>query len=306
MMDNSQFLGFNFKPLEIQDQNILEPFLKSHPKILSGYTFPSLFSWNRLYSYSWTLLNDETLIISTWIAFQNERHLLEPIGTFSKKTKVTLLNQIQKHSSPIKIYGVSDLFIEQHEDFTNHFMNHNERNEANYLYSSKNLLELKGTHYEKKRNLIAQAEKAYSWNVVSLKEANHLYDKELIQIALKWNESQKNEELDNEFKALEIAIQNHRELKIEGLIILINNKPLAFSMYYPMNETTVDIYFEKADRTYKGLYQIINRETAKRVHQQGYTWINREEDLGHEGLRKAKLSYFPDKILNSHQLTFID
>ena len=84
----------------------------------------------------------------------------------------------------------------------------------------------------------------------------------------------------------------------------MDGKPVAFSLYEHLNPSTCVVHFEKAMREYKGLYQLVNRETAKKIYSKGCKHINREEDLGIEGLRKAKLSYHPLELCPAHALVF--
>jgi hypothetical protein len=88
------------------------------------------------------------------------------------------------------------------------------------------------------------------------------------------------------------------------LLVSVDDRPVAFSIYEAISSTTVAIHFERALRSYKGLYQVINCETAKVVASQGFQFINREEDLGDAGLRDAKMSYHPIEIVPAYELTY--
>jgi hypothetical protein len=79
-------------------------------------------------------------------------------------------------------------------------------------------------------------------------------------------------------------------------MIRVGGEPVAFSIFERQNLDTAVVHFEKALREFKGLYQMINRETARAIAAAGYHLINREEDLNRPGLRQAKLSYFPLEI----------
>jgi len=110
--------------------------------------------------------------------------------------------------------------------------------------------------------------------------------------------------LGRELAALEYTLKHFEELQQQGLLITVDGKPVAFSIFEPINPSTVAIHFERALRSYKGLYQVINWETAKVIAEQGFEYINREEDLGDPGLRDAKLSYHPIQIIPAYELTF--
>jgi hypothetical protein len=107
-------------------------------------------------------------------------------------------------------------------------------------------------------------------------------------------------------EALDFILNHFSQFKEEGILIRVDGKPVAFSIYEPLNPSTCVVHFEKAMREYKGLYQLVNRETAKQIMSKGCKNINREEDLGIEGLRKAKLSYYPLELCPAHALVFVN
>jgi hypothetical protein len=110
--------------------------------------------------------------------------------------------------------------------------------------------------------------------------------------------------LEREMAALETTLQKFDQLQQQGLLISVDERPVAFSIFEPISSTTAAIHFERALRSYKGLYQVINWEAAKIIHAQGFEFINREEDLGDPGLRDAKMSYHPVEIIPSHEMAF--
>jgi len=300
-MDTFDFLDLSFGRITLDEKNKIADFLQKYPHCLNGYTFPSLLAWGEVYSYGFAFIDEETLIISTYLESTKEQHLLEPVGLFPLNIQHQFLQSISKNPYPVKIFAVSDSFIEKNKEFCSHFNDQNERKFANYIYKTSDLALLPGNHYEKKRNLLSQAEKLYQWEVEALTDDCHAH---CVQILLSIGKKATIEpDLLNELKALKMMLTHFKELKIKGLVIKVENKPVAFSIYGELNKNMVDIYFEKADRNFKGLYQLINLETAKACLYQGYEFINREEDLGIEGLRQAKMSYFPSEIISFHLLT---
>lgn len=108
-----------------------------------------------------------------------------------------------------------------------------------------------------------------------------------------------------ELKALDYVLQNFQLLNEEGILIRVDGKVVAFSIFEPINPSTSIVHFEKAIKEYKGLYQLINRETSLKILSKGCSFINREEDMGIEGLRKAKLSYHPIELYPAKALAYI-
>ena len=109
--------------------------------------------------------------------------------------------------------------------------------------------------------------------------------------------------LQAELSALDFSMRHFDELEQSGMMIRIDGVASAFSMFERLNTETAVIHFEKARREFKGLYQMINRETSRMIRDAGYRSINREEDLGKDGLRQAKLSYSPVEIYPVYNLT---
>jgi len=299
-----KFLGLDFIPLKIDHQEKFEEFLQKYPQKLSEYTFASLLAWNAVYSYSWTCLGEDTLLISTHVGIPKQRHLLQPIGNLSIDDQQALLKAISLSDYPIKILGVSDQFIEQFHEFCSNFEVQQERNMANYIYRVDDLANLAGRRYERKRNLISQAEKLYQWSLQPLTEKCRPHCPKILADLAAKKQSEITVDLENELKALDVILSNFTQLNQKGYMIIIDGNPAAFSIYDKLNPNTTVVHFEKAEKKYKGLYQLINRETAKGIRKEGDEFINREEDLGIEGLRKAKMSYFPVELVPFYILTW--
>lgn len=299
------FLNEPFHPISLNDQEFLEKLFHKFPQKLSGYTFANLASWNTSFDYKWTWFQDCTLLVS-YLNLDDSPyiHLIQPVGDFHAKAQKILLNEIRQLPYPLKILNVSDEFLDQYPEFCRQFHDYADRNMANYLYRTQDLAFLSGRKFEKKRNLISQAESKYVWSCHDLtKDCGSCCRKILADIGTK-NQPLLTKELERELLALNYIFEHFEKLHLKGCTIRIDNQPVAFSIYEPINSNTIDIHFEKAEKRFKGLYQIINRETAKRALAEGFELINREEDLGIEGLRKAKLSYNPAALINSHVLTF--
>jgi hypothetical protein len=195
------------------------------------------------------------------------------------------------------------MFFERHAAFARHFEIAAVRDGANYVYAAGDLAGLPGRRYAGKRNLIAQASRLYSWSLETL-------DPLRVGACLGFSEdiasrrtTQGAVTLAQEQEALEGALRDLGPLGLQGLLVRVDGRPSAFSIFDRLSSTTAVVLFERARRGVKGLYQVINRETARVIAAQGSTLINREEDLGDPGLRKAKLSYHPSRIEMKHTLT---
>lgn len=296
--------NLNFFPIELSHKNQVEPILQEEPPLLASYTFATFMSWNLIYNYEWALFQDRTLIISAIIPGQTIRHIMQPLGAFTKECQEMMISEMAKLDYQIIIYGVNDWFIKRFPEFTSHFEIKNDLGFANYIYKAEDLALLPGKKYAKKRNLISQADNSYSWtahpiNVYCLNDCIELFKHISNDDKIENNQSLMNEKL-----ALDFTLRNFADLNQQGLVMKVNDKPIAFSIYEKLNHNTAVVHYEKADRNFKGLYQLINRETSKRILESGFEFINREEDINLIGLRMAKKSYYPVEIRPAYQLYF--
>ena len=173
------------------------------------------------------------------------------------------------------------------------------RNRFEYIYNSEDLANLKGKKYHGKRNHISKFKNLYNWT----------YEKivpEKIEIYLKFFEKwfEKNSEKEgkdfiDEFKAIKKSLENYEKLEFEGGVILVDGKIIACTIGEKINSENFVVHFEKAFTEFEGAYTIINQEFSKTLEKR-FKFINREEDLGIEGLRKAKLSYKPFLLLEKY------
>lgn len=175
-----------------------------------------------------------------------------------------------------------------------------EKNREDYIYNSEDLINLKGRKYHSKRNHVAKFKKTYNWQYSDITEGNI---QDCKKFADRWfNESLnfKSSNILEEKVAINRALDNFNYFDLLGGIIMVDSQIIALTIAEKINEEIVDVHFEKALTDYKGIYTVINNEFAKRKLN-SFKYINREEDLGLEGLRKSKRSYHPCKILKRYE-----
>jgi len=110
-------------------------------------------------------------------------------------------------------------------------------------------------------------------------------------------------DLEDEFTAIERAFENFDRLGFEGIALWVKNRLVAFCVFSRLNHDTYNIQFEKSDIAFKGAAQVINQETTKYLRNK-CVYLNREQDLGIKGLRQAKLSYEPERLIVPQTLIF--
>jgi len=297
------FLGLPFVPLTIGDRPAIAELLERHPQPLSDYSFASLMVWEPVYRYQRALVGPDTLLLSIESEAGRQPTLLQPVGEFSEALQETLLRSALELAERLRIESVSSEFLERHAAFAAHFDAVANRDSANYVYATADLADLPGRRYAKKRNLIAQAARLYAWSVETLGPEHIEECLEVSDDIAKKRTTEAAVTLGQETQALGRALDLFAPLRLQGLLLRIDGRPSAFSIFDRLSPTTAVVLFERALRERKGLYQVINQETARVLAGLGYAQINREEDLGDPGLRQGKLSYFPARLEMKHTLT---
>ncbi len=290
------FAAPRYRKLSMDCKPVFEKLAQQYPQRVAGYTFAELFSWNAVYSYEWSSAEDGTVFITCTPEGETGRHFLQPLGTFGADAQASFLHQIKMSPQPMKIFGVTPEFMEAHKDFVAKFTVENDPGLANYVYSTESLATLAGKAYAKKRNQIAQARALYEWTAEALTGANAadcLAILDSLDQTHNWG---------NEKPAMYAALENFAALELDGTLLRSEGKPVAFAVFDQLTPDTSVVLFEKALDDYKGLYQVINQETAKMIAAHGTPLINREEDMGLPGLRHAKQSYNPVEVVPAYTL----
>ena len=161
-----------------------------------------------------------------------------------------------------------------------------DRDSFDYIYDRHALASLSGKKYHAKRNHVSRFFRTYF--DVSVEEICELNFGDVLDIAERW---QANSEDTGELDIIRDALEHFDELGMFGLLLYVDEKPVAMSIGSRISDEVCDVNFEKAVDIDEA-YAVINNEFAK--HYDSFTYLNREEDMGMEGLRKSKLSYHPD------------
>ena len=184
------------------------------------------------------------------------------------------------------------------------FQFYHDRDSYDYLYRIEDLAELAGRKYQKKRNHINRFRTNHiNAQTLPLNEKTMDLAKKLVDI---WFEQYTawDPEGDNHLERIALcrAFSHYEELGMEGLVLVEDGEPLAMAMGSPLSADTFDIHFEKAREDADGAYAVINQAFARYLREKypDLRYLNREDDLGLEGLRKAKLSYYPDHLVEKH------
>lgn len=185
--------------------------------------------------------------------------------------------------------------------FGDRFTSYANRDAFDYVYLREDLVSLKGKKYQSKRNHISYFEKNNNWSYEEITKDNI---ESCLQMSRKWLENQADSEfyhdLLNEFEIIKCIFENYDKLGYIGAVLKIDGEVVAYTMGEPLSDDTFCTHIEKAYSFVRGAYPAINRYFAQNSLND-YTYINREDDVGAENLRKAKLSYHPAFLLEKYE-----
>jgi len=167
-----------------------------------------------------------------------------------------------------------------------------------YIYTSEKLIHLKGKKLQSKRNHINRFKKENNWEYQSLTDHPEYLERcrKMLRDWIDMNLESHDESLELDYITTSTFLTQFNELDLRGGVILVDGRIAAFTLGRPLTEDTFIVHTEKAFSNINGAYSIINQQFVEH-EASGFTYINREEDMGYESLRKAKMSYQPDILL---------
>ncbi|MBQ6999232.1 MAG: DUF2156 domain-containing protein [Clostridia bacterium] len=288
----------NFKPVTIYDKQIYEKYLIDGKERGCEFSFVNLYLWGRQNA---AIVHDHLVLFSQF----NQRSVYPfPVGEGDKKAVLdAVIQDAKERGIPCRITGIRPEQKGILENlYPDKFRFHCERGSFDYVYDICDLAELKGRKYQSKRNHCNRFYANYpDYSVQPLNDDNIHLAKDM---ADRWYSDKLAENLEADYhmerKALEKAFRDYKQLGMDGLILLVNEEVVAFTMGNMMSDTTFDVNFEKAYADVQGAYSVINREFATYLHNKypDIIYLDREEDMGLEGLRKAKESYYPHHMID--------
>ena len=267
-----------FKRAELENQEIISHYFEHHTSRSCERTFANVYLWSRQYPVKWAII----------------KNALEEMMEYSKAK-----------GRPFLMYNVTPEYFAQLEEwYPGRFKIEYDRDSADYVYESEKLATLSGKKLHGKRNHINKFKSLFEdrWSYESMTKDNL---EECFQMALKWRTENDCEDDDEKRGEMCVALNSLRlfeELHLTGGVLRIDGKVVAFTIGEPICEDTYVVHIEKAYADVQGAYTMINQQFVE--HEcMNYKYVNREDDTGAEGLRKAKLSYRPAFMVEKGDVT---
>ena len=287
----------DFKRLELSDKPLYDRYLENESGRGCEFSFANLYLWGR---QNFAEVHGHVVIFSQF----NRRSVYPyPVGQGDKKAVLdAIIEDAEARGIPCRITGVSESARQTIEGlYPNRFRFHCDEGSFDYVYSIDDLADLAGKKYHSKRNHLKRFYESYpAFSVEPLCDGNIEKVRSMVKT---WYETKLAEDPNGDYymeqAALERAFRDHRELGMDGLVLLDGDEVLAFTLGSRLSADTFDVNFEKARAGVNGAYAAINNEFAKYIRKKypDIKYLDREEDMGLEGLRKAKKSYYPHHMV---------
>ncbi len=290
----------DFRRLKLSQKEQYNQILMEEPARGCEYSFANLFLWGR----------QQVAFLHGCVAYFSHFHGRSvypfPIGSGDKKAVIeALMVDAKERGIPLRITGMTDADRENLENwFPDKFHLRTERDSFDYVYAIDDLADLKGRKFQKKRNHYNRFCAAHPNYEVRELNACNLH--QALRMVDDWYRIRMTADPDGDYLleniAMAKAFQNYHGLGMEGIVLMEDGQVLAITMGSQLAPDTFDIHFEKAREDVDGAYNAVNCEFARylRLKYPQIQFLDREDDLGLEGLRKAKLSYNPHHMVHKH------
>ena len=282
-----------FLRITTEHKALYEEYLHRESERGCEFSFANLYMWGR---QSLALVDDNVVLFSQ---FDRRSVYPYPLGAGDKKAVIDrIIEDSRSRGIPCRITGLCHSARETLEAlYPGMFRYHSDEGSFDYVYSIDDLADLSGKKYHGKRNHLYRFREACpNYKAVPITEENL---PGVQKMAENWYLNRLAENPDADFNmeraALNKAFRSYTALGMVGLLIENEGEILAFTMASPLSPDTLDVHFEKAVADVQGAYTVVNNEFARyiRDHYPEIKYLDREEDMGLEGLRRAKRSYHP-------------
>ncbi len=279
-----------------------EPVLRAMDSPLCEYDFATIYMWRKWYGHRIARVGDRLLLESR---FDGRLSFLFPVGAAWKEDLLLLREYAHQNGMPLILYGADEVDLAELDAvFPGQFSVRADPEDADYLYRRSDLDELPGKRYQKKRNHISAFCRAYpDWTYQTLTDDNTA---DALALAERWYREAEplTGTLQCEREALPQLLAHREMLRLRGGLLYVEGEPVALTLASPVSRRVADVQFEKALSAYTGAYAMINQQFVRHELTDA-EYINRENDMGIEGLRRAKQSYYPVLLAQKYVVTEI-
>ncbi|WP_066387727.1 DUF2156 domain-containing protein [Helicobacter himalayensis] len=299
----------DFCKIELKDKEIFDKYLTQDNLALSDINFTNCYMWRYAREISFAEVAGN-LIIKTQYPNQAP-YIFYPIGDGDKRASLdSVLQEFKAQNLNLQIRALNKEQASELGQFYPHAKPVANRDKFDYIYNVSELIALSGRKYHKKKNHLNYFLQEYAHFAYEAIDSSNIT--QLLAVNNAWFEANPNKSEGLKFENLGIndALNSFEALGLKGGLIRVDSQIIAFSFgevipctlsYEGVSGDMAVMHIEKADSQFRGIFQAINQQVLEHCFAQ-CAWVNREEDLGIEGLRKAKLSYQPTLLLEKFEV----
>lgn len=321
-------MGIDWKKIKIEDRMLIEHYYEREQSMSCEFSFANNLLWAPYYNIRYSVLHDCLVFCHVRMAPETEeipgeylrKNLRDdgdvwrnvesfsvsyPLGRGDVRGAMEeLFGYFAEKDRPFRMHLVTpQQYAHLMELYPMRFQIAYDRDAADYVYETEKLKTLAGKKLHGKRNHINKFKQEHpDWSFERIDGHNV---EECTEMAREWavqNAVDEDWEKSAEFDITIRALRQREQLKLDGGLIRADGRVVAFSLGEPCNRETYVVHIEKAFADVQGAYPIMNQQFAEHIAAD-YRYVNREEDMGAEGLRKAKLSYYPDILVEKGSVT---
>jgi hypothetical protein len=294
-----------FRPISISDKDVIVKRLRAENSRSADYNFGNLIMWDSRFRKHIAVVEDRLII-----DIRNSRcprlecpYYVFPVGSGALRPAIDFMKgYADQKGCSFSMRGVTEAQRALLEtEFPGRFTFSETRNLFDYIYLAEKLSTYAGKKLHAKRNFCNRFEKNYNWDFVRLTPdlipgCLELFDQWRMDADISADS------VSDEYNAITIGFHNWDALELEGGVLRVDGEIIGFTVGERASSDTFDVHFEKALTSYSGAYAMVCREFAKQIihDHPDVVYINREDDMGLENLRKAKLGYYPEYLLKKY------
>lgn len=282
-----------FSPLSLEAVQAIQSDLQPLKDGMSELTFGSLYFFRNFYKYKISRFNEHTLL---FLGEERQKPFFFTLGT---PLPISTIKELYRDCAYWKL--ISESYLTTNESFFQNFKESptEDRDNFDYLYTRLSLSTLSGKQLHKKKNHVNGFLSNYP--DFTLKKLDTDTKKDASKILDIWATEQTNIQ-ETDYEAAQQALALPEIANFLSLILYVQGVPVAWCLAELAGQGTIAVvHFEKARTDFRGSYQYINYAFAQSLPEQ-VIYINREQDLGDEGLRHAKMSYKPEGFVKKYRL----
>ncbi len=291
-----------FRPLRLDDQDLFLRYTADLPFENSEMSFANLFIWRQGWMIELCEQDNVLYLCYTHPETGCMGHMqpIVPKGQPVRPAVEVAISDISARACGLDIMGVNQDFVDRlRAEGTEGFVVTEDRDLAEYIYLRSDLMDLPGKKYHAKRNHVNKFLTGPGYDWLDL-EPNHL--ERCLSICDQWMSEHDSGDADRcEYYAVREAVAHMNELRLTGALVEMNGKPVAFTVGERLRPDLALIHLEKADPSVPGIYAFINQQFICRQFPD-VQFVNREEDMGIPGLRRAKESYYPHHMATKYRI----